>query len=113
MHSPEDGIPPINRESPEVIFQAGERTLSLTYNNSCICEFDEPYADLGHVLIVLADRDVYVFGDKELRDTLYDEHFPYTRNPFPSNLELKRYVDWQRSQFDKQAAALLSRRKDT
>lgn len=110
MRKPEDEIPPIDRYSPEVQYKLGKQLMRLTYENAVLYEFDEPYAALCHVTIDHGKEQIYVFGEQQLYEELYDIGFPCVILPYPSAEDIHEYIKWEAANFEVDVAKLLPRK---
>ena len=99
----------IKRTSPIFTYKLGRTILKLTYSNTTLFEFDEPYDFADHVYVI-GDDDlpIYIFGNADLMDELNDAHYPRVIQPYPQDDDLAHYVAWEGKKIGAEAQAYLA-----
>lgn len=95
MSNPENS-PEIDRSTPEITAQIGERILELTYNNTVVVTYYHPYQDFRHLHVEEDDTIDLVYLSDELIDICLDNHYPTALMPFPSEKQYEDYMEAQR-----------------
>lgn len=93
--SPIEGIE-IPRNSPTTRAWIAQRAIELTWYNSTLYRFAEPYTHMSHVFIRNpGDEPNYnVFGQPALMDILEDKKYPVLTSQEPSNSDIESYLQY-------------------
>lgn len=105
MSNPEN-LPEINRRSPEVTAQIGERILELTYNNTVVVNYYPPYQEFRHLQVETEDSVDLVYLSDELVNILIENHYPMAVMPFPSEKQCEDYLEAQSRSLDRELGEL-------
>ena len=76
----------VSRTSPSIPCEIGGKAIKLTYQNTRVKSYAEPYKMYDHITVKTDDvRPVArLFEPKDFRDTLADIGFPVDVRPYPS-----------------------------
>jgi hypothetical protein len=100
-----DTIPAYYSESPIVKLE-DEEVLQLTYENTCVYLYKEPYTNLNHVRVQSVDKNGYYtyFAADELIEVLIGQNYPHFIQPFPEEKTLASLANIEITGFDDTAA---------
>jgi hypothetical protein len=101
----------IPTETPIITYRGGDQEIQMHYFNTMVVDIED-FPEMSHVLIEnrLENGDVsrlYLFGDPDCEDYLYEEGFDYRSSPYPSDEIVRAFLGWESSEFDAEAAYLL------
>ena len=100
---PNTGIE-IPRNSPTTRAWIAQRAIELTWYNSTLYRFAEPYEHISHVFIRNpGDEPNYnVFGQPALMDILEERKYPLLTAQEPSNSDVESYLQYSEGVMDRE-----------
>jgi hypothetical protein len=104
----------IPTESPIITYRNWGQEIQMHYFNTTVVDIID-FPEMSHVLIEnsLENGDIsrlYMFGDSDCGDYLYEEGFDYKESRYPSTEIVRAFLDWEASEFDTDATDLLGKR---
>lgn len=92
------------RQSPVVEVEIGGIALKLTYMNTCLFSFrnpyDQDYSHMDHVWAVQGEDSFCAYDSPELFQGLDEAGFPHVRSPYPDQGEIDLYVSYMTENLD-------------
>lgn len=97
-----EGLPDIDRKTPEIKIQLGNIALVLTYANTMLYTFPEPYSGLNHVMYEVPDSQqcLYAFESPDLLEHLQKFRYPEVKLPYPTEEDIDMFINYSMSQLD-------------
>lgn len=94
----------IERITPVVELDLGDREVELTYGNTTIYTFMGGWAMANHVYIKRADGPggTYLFDCQEFMDQLHEQHFPATSQPYPTDGDVLAFRNWTNKRLERE-----------
>lgn len=96
----------VNRCSPSIELDLGDRQFEMTYFNTTVYTFIGSWAMADHVYIRADIGGTYLFDCQELADKLHEENYPYISQPFPTDGDVLAFRNWQSKRLDAELDAL-------
>lgn len=88
--------------SPERQVSLGGHVLRLTYDNTSVYRFKQPFDMLDHAFYRHdgGAGGTYIFDSNELCNDLTDDWYPTQLMPYPSDFDLQAYQNYQAQKMD-------------
>jgi len=99
----------IERKSPQVLVRLMAREAILTYFNTRLFVFSEPYEDMNHIYVKDPQQEIdhtYLFHSDQLLDQLTDEGFTTVSARYPEDVDIEVYLTYQSGKIDKERREL-------
>lgn len=93
----------IPRNSPEIDVSLSGEPVTLTWYNTALYIYDEPYDFINHIFIQIAEEEYqYVFNCEEIMDTLFELNFPVHSSVEPARGDIEAYIQYQEQLLEKE-----------
>ena len=96
---------PQQRFTPQLEIELGGVALKLTYHNTTLFSFVNPYEEhdhthLNHIWVVQDGQPFCAYDSPEAFNQLDELGFPHIRMPYPSESEVDNYIEYQMEGLD-------------
>jgi hypothetical protein len=99
----------IERISPVIKLELTEgHAVDMTYANTRMFLFREPYALMNHLFYTKPDRmsGMYVFVGQALLEEFFTKQYPQCHEPYPSDGDILAFRTWERRNLDAELEGL-------
>lgn len=89
--------------TPEVRVAIDGKEIGLTYENTSIYLYSEPYDIMNHVYIRAGEDDGrYIFNNEDVIDTLASADFPVLGFAYPAPEDIEAYFTYQKQKLEQE-----------